>query len=245
MRGLCVLLLTVALMFTLASMSAAVTQVDTIETESGELAITHVGHGSLFFNFNGKVIHIDPYGKLANYEDFPDADIILITHEHRDHLDLDTIEKIRKDGTVIICNRGTKDQLPDALVMLNGDKKTVFDITIEAVAAYNLVHMRSEGVPYHARGNHNGYIITFSDKRIYVAGDTENVPEMKELDDIDIAFLPMNLPYTMTPEMTAAAARMIMPRILYPYHYGSTNTEELTDLLKGSGIEVRVKSGKK
>jgi L-ascorbate metabolism protein UlaG (beta-lactamase superfamily) len=134
--------------------------------------------------------------------------------------------------------------VPDALVLVNGDKKTVSGINIEAVPAYNLVHMRSEGVPYHPKGQGNGYVLTFGDKRIYVAGDTENVPEMKELGEIDIAFLPMNLPYTMTPEMTAAAARMIMPRILYLYHYGSTNTGELTGLLKGSGIEVRVKSGK-
>lgn len=244
MRVLFVLLLTIALMVTPVVKGATV-QADTIETSSGELTFTHVGHGSLYFNFGGKVVHIDPYGKLANYGDFPDADIILITHEHRDHLDLDTVEKLRKDGTVIICNRGAKVQLPDALVMLNGDSKTVSGINIEAVPAYNLVHMRSEGVPYHPKGQGNGYILTFGDKRIYVAGDTENVPEMKEFGEIDIAFLPMNLPYTMTPEMTASAARMIMPRILYPYHYGSTNTEELTDLLKGSGIEVRVKSGKK
>jgi L-ascorbate metabolism protein UlaG (beta-lactamase superfamily) len=124
----------------------------------------------------------------------------------------------------------------------NGEETSAAGYRIEAVPAYNIVHMRSEGQPYHPKGNGNGYIITFGDTRVYVAGDTENTPEMKALEDIDVAFLPMNLPYTMTPEMVADAARAFRPRILYPYHFGETDTSELVRLLAGEeGIEVRVR----
>ena len=113
---------------------------------------------------------------------------------------------------------------------------------IEAVPAYNIVHMRSEGVPYHGKGVGNGYVIKFSDKKVYVAGDTENIPEMKSLDKIDIAFLPMNLPYTMTPEMAADAAKAFNPKTLYPYHYGETDTSKIVSLMKDvPGVEVRIR----
>ena len=126
--------------------------------------------------------------------------------------------------------------------MNNGDVKTVQGLKIEAVPAYNIVHMRSKETPFHPKGIGNGYVITFGDKRVYVAGDTENVPEMKGLREIDIAFLPMNLPYTMTPEMVADAAKAFKPRIFYPYHYGKTDTSKLVDLLKDTGeIEVRIR----
>ena len=126
--------------------------------------------------------------------------------------------------------------------MKNGDVKTIGGLKIEAVPAYNLVHKRPNGSPYHPKGSGNGYIITFGDKRVYVAGDTENVPEMKKLKNIDIAFLPMNLPYTMTPEMVADAAKAFKPRILYPYHFGETDTSKLVALLKDAkGIEVRIR----
>ena len=125
--------------------------------------------------------------------------------------------------------------------MANGDKTNIKGIGIEAVPAYNIKHERSPGNPFHPKGNGNGYILDIGGKRIYVAGDTENIPEMKEFRDIDIAFLPMNLPYTMSPEMAADAALMIKPDILYPYHFGSTNTDELVELLKGTGIDVRIR----
>ena len=127
------------------------------------------------------------------------------------------------------------------MAMKPGDRQEVSDIVIEAVHAYNIVNMRSPGQPFHPKGSGIGYILTIGGKRFYIAGDTENTPEMKALTDIEVAFLPMNLPYTMTPEMVADAARAFKPRILYPYHYGDTNTEELVELLKGSGIEVRIR----
>jgi L-ascorbate metabolism protein UlaG (beta-lactamase superfamily) len=125
--------------------------------------------------------------------------------------------------------------------MGNGEVRTVEGIRIEAVAAYNLVNMRSPGVPYHPKGRGNGYILTLGNKRVYVAGDTENTPEVKALKDIDIAFLPMNLPFTMTPAMVADAARAFKPKVLYPYHFGETDTSTLTDLLKDTPeVEVRI-----
>ena len=126
--------------------------------------------------------------------------------------------------------------------MKNGDIRIVKGLTIEAVPAYNLVHKRDNGQPFHPKGQGNGYVITFGDKRVYIAGDTENTPEMKALEAIDCAFLPMNLPYTMTPEMVADAAKAFKPKILYPYHYGKTDPAELVDLLKDEkDIEVRIR----
>ena len=127
--------------------------------------------------------------------------------------------------------------------MKNGDEETINGIKIEAVPAYNIEHMRSPGVPYHPKGDGNGYIITFGDKRVYIAGDTENTPELKALKDIDVAFLPMNLPYTMTPEMIADAAKALKPSILYPYHFGQTDTAQLAALLKNEPeIEIRIRN---
>ena len=130
------------------------------------------------------------------------------------------------------------------MVMNNGDTKVIEGLKIEAVPAYNIIH-KQDGQPFHPKGIGNGYIITFGDKRVYVAGDTENIPEMKELKGIDIAFLPMNVPFTMTPEMVADAAKVLKPKILYPYHYSETDTSKLLDLLKDSkGIEVRIRNMK-
>lgn len=220
-------------------------QKDTIQTSEGDLIITFIGHGTLMFNFNGKIIHADPFSKLADYSALPDADIILITHHHGDHLDPEAVKKIRTDNTSVILTELSAKKLEDGIVMQNGDVKTVEGIQIKAVPAYNLVHMRDSGEPYHVKGTCNGYVITFGDKKVYVAGDTENVPEMKALEGIDIAFLPMNLPYTMTPEMVADAAKAFKPKVLYPYHYGETDVSKLTSLMKGvEDVELRIRKMK-
>ncbi|UCF82104.1 MAG: MBL fold metallo-hydrolase [Desulfobacteraceae bacterium] len=220
-------------------------EADTIETSAGDLKITFIGHGTLMFTFGGKVIHIDPWSRLADYSKMPKADIILLTHEHRDHLDLKALEPIRTEKSVLVLTEACASHVKGGIVMKNGDVKTVGGLKIEAVPAYNIVHMRSEGVPFHPKGAGNGYVITFGDKRVYVAGDTENTPEMKGLTGIDIAFLPMNLPYTMTPEMVADAARAFKPKILYPYHYGNTDTSKIAGLLKDmSEVEVRIRKMK-
>ena len=215
---------------------------DTIKTSGGNMEATFVGHGTLMFKFGGKVIHVDPWTRLADYAKLPQADIILLTHHHRDHLDTKAVEIVRTGETKLILTETCAAKLKGGMVMKNGDVKTVDGLKIEAVPAYNLVHMRSEGNPFHPKGVGNGYVITFGDKRVYVAGDTENTPEMKSLKGIDIAFLPMNLPYTMTPEMVADAAKGFRPKVLYPYHYGKTDTSKIVELLKESReIEVRIR----
>lgn len=217
-------------------------ETDAVKTAEGELEITFIGHGTLMFTFGGKIIHVDPFSRLADYSKLPQADLILLTHEHRDHLDLKALDSLRTDRTKIILTENCAQQVKGGVIMQNGDVKTVDGLKIEAVPAYNLVHMRSEGVPYHPKGNGNGYVITFGDKRIYVAGDTENIPEMKQLRDIDYAFLPMNLPYTMTPEMVADAAKAFKPKVLYLYHYGKTEPSKLVELMKDTPeVEIRIR----
>jgi L-ascorbate metabolism protein UlaG (beta-lactamase superfamily) len=214
-----------------------------VTTSSGDLRITFIGHGSLIFSFGGKVIHVDPYGKLADYAKLPKADLVLITHEHRDHLDPEALAKVRTDRSKVVLTGVGATQLGGGMVMKNGDVLTVEGLRIEAVPAYNMVGKRENGQPFHPKGNGNGYIITFGDKRVYVAGDTENIPEMKALRNVDIAFLPMNLPYTMTPEMVADAAKSFKPRTLYPYHTGETDVTKLVALLKDQkDIEVRIRN---
>ncbi len=215
---------------------------DLIKTSAGDLEITFIGHASLMFTLGGKVIYIDPWTRFTNYSNMPKADLILITHEHQDHLDRKAVKAIRSSKTEIVLTAKCADEIQGGIVMKNGDLKTVQGLKIEAVPAYNIVHMRRKGVPYHPKGVGNGYIVTLGDKRIYVAGDTEDTPEMKNLTQIDIAFLPMNLPYTMTPAMVADATRAFKPRIVYPYHYGETDTSRLVALLKDQKeIEVRIR----
>jgi len=215
---------------------------DVIKTSVGDLEITFIGHGSLMLKFRETIIHIDPYGKLADYTKLPKASIILITHEHQDHLDSTAISSIRTKDTVIVLTDKCAEKVKDGTAMKNGDNKTVMGIKIEAVPAYNLIHKRDTGELFHPKGSGNGYVLTFGDKRVYIAGDTENTPDMKSLKDINYAFLPMNLPYTMTPEMVADAAKAFKPKVLYPYHYGETDTFRIIELLKDSpDIEVRIR----
>ena len=217
-------------------------QSDTIKTSVGNLEMTFIGHGTLMFQYDDKVIHVDPVSEMGDYSSLPKADIILITHEHHDHFDPETIEKLRKDNTELVVSEVCAKQIENRIVMKNGDRKAFKGIAVAAVPAYNIIHMRSPGQPFHPKGMGNGYVLTFGDKHIYVAGDTENIPEMKQLSNMDIAFLPMNLPYTMTPEMAAKAALSFKPKILYPYHFGNTETSKLVDLLKDyPEIEVRIR----
>ncbi|HTP13918.1 MAG TPA: MBL fold metallo-hydrolase [Bacteroidota bacterium] len=215
---------------------------DTIRSAKGNIEITFLGHGSVMFSYNGRVVYVDPVSQYADFSKMPKATLILVTHEHGDHLDNGAIEKIRTDKTTVVCSVVCGSKIPGAVVLKNGSSNEVDGMNVEAVPAYNLVHMRSEGVPYHAKGAGNGYVMSFGDKRIYVAGDTENIPEMSNLGKIDVAFLPMNLPYTMTPEMVAEAAGRIKPKILYPYHFGNTDTQQIMNLLRSNkGIEVRIR----
>jgi L-ascorbate metabolism protein UlaG (beta-lactamase superfamily) len=202
------------------------------------IAIHSLGHASVMFEFDGMIIHVDPISREADYSQLPDADLIFITHEHGDHYDLSAIGEIKKDNTIMICNQGVKDKntyTDTLIVMKNGDSIEIKGITVKAVPAYN------PEKKYHPKGVGNGYVFTFGEKNIYIAGDTENIPEMDNLGRIDIAFLPMNLPYTMTPEQAADAAIRINPDILYIYHFSNSDTAYLRSLLDyHQNIEVRI-----
>ncbi len=215
---------------------------DRIPTSAGPLDLTFLGHGTLMLTFKDTVLHIDPYSTVADYAALPRADLILLTHDHADHLDEKALALVRTPATDMILPPVCADRVQGGLILKNGETRTVRGITVTAVPAYNLVHHRDNGEPFHPRGVGNGYLLDFGDTRLYVAGDTENTPEMAALKDVDIAFLPMNLPYTMTPEMVADAARSFRPRILYPYHYGDTDPQRLVELLRDQAdIEVRIR----
>jgi len=218
-------------------------ETDTLETSGGELEITSLGHGSLLFTYGEKRIYVDPFSQVADYSTLPKADVALITHEHRDHLDPEALASIRTDATEVVHAELCKGQIEGGAVMRNGDVTVVQGLRVEAIPAYNLLHKRESGDPFHPRGDGNGYVITFGDLCVLVAGDTENTPELKAQSGIDVAFLPMNLPYTMTPEMVADVAMAMKPRILYPYHFGTTDTSQLVELLKNQPeIEVRIRN---
>jgi L-ascorbate metabolism protein UlaG (beta-lactamase superfamily) len=227
--------------------AGALMRTDVIKTGDGELKITFIGHGTLMMNFKGMVIHIDPFSRLTDYSKLPKADLILLTHHHGDHLDPRALDLIRTDKTILIYTEACLEKAKAGIVMKNGDNKTIKGLKIEAVPAYNVKHKRASGEPYHPKGEGNGYVVTFGKKRVYVAGDTENTPEMKALKDIDIAFLPMNLPYTMTPEMVSDAAKTFKPKRLYLYHFSPEKSDiaGLQKLMKEvKGVELIIPNKK-
>lgn len=219
---------------------AASLKTDTFKTQSGgELIITFIKHSSLMLSYNGNIIHVDPISQYVDYDALPKADIILLTHEHADHLDKVALQKVEKEGTILITNQASRDILGKGVVMKNGDKSAPTDyLKLEAIPAYNYTEGRTQ---YHPRHRDNGFVLTFDDLRVYIAGDTEDIPEMKKLKDINIAFLPVNQPYTMTIDQAVNAAKMFSPRILYPYHCGNTPVQQLADKLAGSSTEVRLR----
>lgn len=235
-------LLFVALIMSIGSMFAATYESDTFKTRNGDnLTIQFIRHGSLAITYKGHIIQVDPTGMFADYTAMPKADLILITHEHPDHLDAKAVAALTKPGTKIITNAASQKILGKGLVMKNGDKiKPESFVQIEAFPAYNTTAGREK---FHPKGRDNGFILTIGGLRIYIAGDTEDIPEMKSLKKIDIAFLPVNQPYTMTVNQAINAAKIINPRVLYPYHYGDTPVREITEKLKTEvpKIEVRIR----
>ena len=217
---------------------------DTFQTKSGkELSITFLHHASLIFKFGSLYIYIDPVSDYLDnkidFRAFPKADYMFITHEHWDHFNPETIAEIKKADTKIIVNPNVGKLLLEGTVMKNGDHlKLTEDISVDAVPAYNITPGHLE---YHPEGRDNGYVFDIDSMKIYVSGDTEDIPELKNLKDIYIAFLSVNQPYTMTVEQCVAAAKVIIPKILYPYHFHGTDVEKIAEALKGSGIDVRIR----
>lgn len=215
--------------------------VETFKTTAGELKITPVRHASLMIEAGGKVIHVDPWSQ-GNYDGLPAADLVLVTDIHGDHMDAKAIAKVKKDGTVIIAPEAVQKTVAEAQPLANGAKKTWGAFTIEAVPMYNLKRGPSEGKFFHDKGRGNGYVVEYGGTRIYIAGDTEGVPEMRALKNITVAFVPMNLPYTMTPEEAADAVRAFRPKIAYPYHYREADTRAFAAALQGTGVDVRLRN---
>jgi L-ascorbate metabolism protein UlaG (beta-lactamase superfamily) len=221
-------------------------QTDVVKTSAGDVRVTPLYHGSVMFEFQQHVIHIDPWSQ-ADYTGIPAADLILVTHTHADHLDKAIIDKLHKPSTIIVASAAGADtlncspQCGSIEIVGNGEKKRVLGIEIEGVAMYNLNQGPEPGKLFHHKGVGSGYVLNFGDTRVYVSGDTECVPEIKALKNIRIAFVPMNPPKTMTTAEAAACVQAFMPAIVYPYHYRGSNTQEFADALKGTPIEVRLR----
>ena len=224
--------------------TAAEYQTDTFKTKSGkEIVITAIKHASLRIQYDGLEIQVDPvaeYAPATDYSKFPKADVILVTHEHFDHFDRDAIAVLRKGGTQIVANPVVQKMLGSGTALANGESHALPQgIALDAVPAYNTTPGRTQ---FHPTGRDNGYVLTIDGLRIYIAGDTEDIPEMTKLKDIDVAFLPCNQPYTMTPEQVAKAARTIKPKVLFPYHYSQTPVKRVAELLVDTSIDVRIRS---
>jgi len=219
-------------------------EVDVFKTKSGKSVRFHaLMHACIRIEYDGREIEIDPVGRLrdrtVDYAAMPKADYIIVTHEHADHYDAPAIKLLSKEGTQLIMNQRCAEMYGSGQVMANGDKKQLADdIAIDAVPAYNT----TEGhLQFHPKGRDNGYILTLDGLRIYIAGDTEDIPEMADVKDIDIAFLPCNQPYTMTTEQLVKAAKTVRPKVLFPYHYGQTDVGTIPSMLKDEGIDVRIR----
>ena len=219
-------------------------ETDTFTTQSGKTLRLHaLMHACIRIEFDGKEIEIDPVRQLGertiDYSAFPKADYIFVTHEHHDHLDSAAIATLTKPETQLITNQRCSEMLGYGTVMANGDRLVLNDwLSVEAVPAYNT----TEGhLQFHPKGRDNGFILTIDGLRIYIAGDTEDIPEMADIKDIDIAFLPCNQPYTMTVEQLVKAAKTVKPKVLFPYHYGQTDVSGIPELLKNEGIDARIR----
>lgn len=224
---------------TTATPQQAATPQQTAPTASDEVVVTPITHASLQLEYGGKVIHVDPTSP-GDYSKAKQADLILVTDIHGDHLDPAAISRIRKAGAPVVAPAAAAEKIEQATVMANGESKTVAGISLEAVPMYNLKRGPSEGQLFHTKGRGNGYIITLGNQRIYIAGDTECTPEMRALKNIDIAFIPMNLPYTMPPSEAAECVKAFKPKVVYPYHFRGQNPEEFKTALAGQPVEVRL-----
>jgi len=229
-----------AFALTLTAAVALAAAPETFSTSAGTLQLTPIQHASLVIQAGGKVLYIDPV--QGKYDGLPQADYVLVTDIHGDHLSAGTIDKLKKADTVIVAPKAVAATITSAKVLSNGEKTTLGPFSVEAVPMYNLTRGPSAGQLYHDKGRGNGYIVTYGGKRFYFSGDTEAIPEMKALKNIDVAFVCMNLPYTMTPQEAADGVKAFHPAIVYPYHYMGSDLNAFAKALAGTGIDVRLRN---
>jgi L-ascorbate metabolism protein UlaG (beta-lactamase superfamily) len=217
---------------------------DRIPTANGDLVIRPIDHATFVMNWNGKTIYVDPVGGGKRFESLARPDLILITDIHGDHLNNETLSTVAGDKTTVIAPSAVAEKLPENLrkqttVLANGETKSLHEIKIEAVPMYNLTQER---LKFHNKGRGNGYVLTLGGKRVYISGDTEDIPEMRALKNIDVAFVCMNLPYTMDVNQAASAVREFRPRIVYPYHYRGSDVEKFKSVVGNDrDVEVRLR----
>ncbi len=241
-------LLTLSLQFPALAQEAKTE--DTIGTDKGDLVVHPIHHAAMVLGWNGKIILVDPAPKpgspegsdvTAEYAGMAAPNIILVTHEHPDHFNVDILKLVAREGVQIVAPQDVADKMPDELkakttVLANGGTADIDGIAIAAVPAYNVTPDR---LKFHPQGRDNGYVLTLGDKHVYIAGDTEDTPEMRAMTGIDVAFLPMNLPYTMDIEHAADAVKAFKPGIVYPYHYGESDVNQFKALVGGAS-DVRL-----
>jgi len=214
---------------------------DSVAAKGGDVRITPILHGSVQIEHGDTVIYVDPWSR-GDYSEAPKADLILITDIHGDHLDVEMIAKLRKGSTVLVVPAAAAEKVEGETVMDNGETKELAGVLIEAVPMYNLQRGPEEGGLFHEKGRGNGYVLTMGGQRLYLAGDTACTPEMQQLTDIAVAFVPMNLPYTMTPKEAAECVKAFQPAVVYPYHYRGSDLGEFSTALEGeSEIEIRIR----
>lgn len=238
---------TLLTIFTLLVFSMVSGQPDLVTTSEGELKINPVHHGSIVFEFDGKTIYVDPHGGIERYTSFAKPDLILITDIHGDHMNKGMLEALDTKGAKIITAQAVADQLRDIygdkIIVIDNDEKVDWSgIQITAIPMYNLPETEDSR---HPKGRGNGYILTFGDKQVYVSGDTEDIPEMRSLKNIDVAFVCMNLPYTMDVDQAASAVIEFSPKVVYPYHYrgqgGLSDVDKFKKLVNKGNDEVEVR----
>lgn len=219
---------------------------DQITTEKGTLTIQPIQHGTLALSWNGTSIYVDPNGGAEAFAGLPTPDLILITDIHGDHLNIETLDALNTQNTTFVVPQAVAEQLPDVydnhlVIIGNGEQTTQKGMEISAIPMYNLPESEDSR---HPKGRGNGYILKMADKNVYISGDTEGIPEMRALENIDVAFVCMNLPYTMDVNQAASAVSDFKPGIVYPYHYRGQDTEEFKNLVQAESddIEVRLRN---
>lgn len=236
------------LLFTLLAFPL-LAQTDQIPAKKGDITVTPIFHGTVVFQWNGKTVYVDPYGGAERFENLPDPDLVLITHKHGDHLNKGTLKGLDLSNTRLIAPQSVVEDLgeitfSEVWTMKNGETKSWKEIMVEAVPMYNLP---ADDNPRHPKGWGNGYVITMGGKRVYVSGDTEDIPEMRQLKNIDVAFVCMNLPYTMDIEHAASAVIDFKPKVMYPFHFrgsgGFSDVEKFKELVNEGtdAVEVRLR----